>query len=120
MERQFGVMLDDVWDDMEVLQKAEIVKQIVGFESTLASTQFTKYGALYYKHDLLQSDSTTPLYVDGNGNTVHSSEFEIGPTNHRSFFDFGKGALDIDRGPCMLLLQHLNTYDTDLSARVYN
>ena len=48
-------------------------------------------------------DSTTPLYVDRNGNAVHSAEFEIGPIKHRLFFDFGKETLDIDRGSCMLL-----------------
>lgn len=53
-------------------------------------------------------DSTTPLYVDGNGNAVHSAEFEIVLINYRSFFDFGKRALDIDRGLCMLLF-----YDSD-------
>jgi hypothetical protein len=97
-------MLSDVWDNMGGLQKAEILKQVVGIEQALASTKFTKFGGLYYKQDLPQSDSTTPLYVDGNGKEVHSAEFEIGPTNHRSFFDFGKGVLDIDRGPCNLPL----------------
>lgn len=106
MEKQSGVMLSDLWDDMKGLQKAEILKQVVGIEKALASTRFTKFGGLYYKHDLPQSDSTTPLYVDGNGNEVHSAEFEIGPTNHRSFFDFGKGALNIDRGPCTFPLDH--------------
>ncbi|KAH7356523.1 phosphotransferase enzyme family protein [Rhexocercosporidium sp. MPI-PUGE-AT-0058] len=99
MEKQSGVMLYDVWDTMKGSQKAEILKQVVGIEKALASTKFTKFGSLYYKQDLPQSESTEPLYVDGNGNAVHSAEFEIGPTNHRSFFDFGKGALDIDRGP---------------------
>jgi hypothetical protein len=99
MEKQPGVMLNDVWDNMEGSQKGEILKQVVRFEKTLASTRLTKFRSLYYKQDIPQSDSTTPLYIDGNGNAVHNTEFEIGPTNHRSFFDFGKGALDIDRGP---------------------
>ncbi|KAL2061554.1 hypothetical protein VTL71DRAFT_6931 [Oculimacula yallundae] len=99
MEKQSGVMLYNVWDNMKGSQKAEILKQVVEIEKAFTSTRFTKYGSLYYKHDLPQSDSTTPLYVNGNGNAVHSAEFEIGPTNHRSFFDFGKGALDIDHGP---------------------
>jgi hypothetical protein len=100
MEKQTGVMLSDVWDSMEGLQKAEIVNQVVEIERTLASTRFTKFGSLYYKHDLPRSDDTKPLYINGNGNEIHSAEFDIGPTNHRSFFDYGRGALDIDRGPC--------------------
>ncbi|KAG4436585.1 hypothetical protein IFR05_007939 [Cadophora sp. M221] len=99
MEKQSGVMLSAIWDDMKGSQKAEILKQVVGIEQSLASTKFNKFGGLYYKHDLPESDSTTPLYIDENGKKVHGTEFEIGPTNHRSFFDFGKGVLDIDRGP---------------------
>lgn len=94
-------MLSDVWDNMNGLQKPEILMQVVGFETKLTLTKFTKFGSLYYKQDVPQLHSTTPLYIDGGGNAVHSAEFEIGRTNHRSFFDFGKGALDMDRGPCM-------------------
>lgn len=102
MEKQAGTMLTDMWEDMKGKQKAQIVKQVVEFEKTMASTKFTKLGALYYKHDLPSSDNGTPLYIDGNGNEVYSAEFGIGPTNHRSFFDFGRGELDIDRGPCKI------------------
>ncbi|KAI1907660.1 hypothetical protein LOZ61_005992 [Ophidiomyces ophidiicola] len=99
MEKQAGMMLSDAWGNMKGKQKAQIVKQAVDIEKTLASTKFTKLGALYYKHDLPSSDSGTPLYIDGTGKQVHNTEFGVGPTNHRSFFDFGKGKLDIDRGP---------------------
>ncbi|KAF1963163.1 phosphotransferase enzyme family protein [Byssothecium circinans] len=107
MEKQPGVMLNDVWDDLKGSQKAEILKQVIEMENKLALIKFTKYGSLYYKQDLPQSDRTTPLYVDGKGNTVNSSEFEIGPINHRSFFDFGKGALDINRGPWSTLEEYV-------------
>ncbi|EFQ99332.1 phosphotransferase enzyme family protein [Nannizzia gypsea CBS 118893] len=100
MEKQSGIMLGDVWTTMKGKQKASIVQQVVEFEKTLTSTKFTKIGGLYYKEDLhTSSKRDSPLYVDGNGNDVYSAEFEIGPTNHRSFFDFGKGGLDIDCGP---------------------
>jgi len=101
MEKQSGVMLSDLWDDMKGLQKAALVNQVVEIERTLASTKFTKFGSLYYKRDMPRSDDTKPLYMNGSGNQIHSAEFEIGPTNQRSFFDYGRGALDIDRGPCM-------------------
>jgi hypothetical protein len=102
MEKQPGLVLNNVWDDMDGSQKAEILKQVIEIEKKFTSIKFTKFGSLYYKRDLPQSSSTTPLYIDGNGNAVHSAEFEMGPTNHRSFFDFGKGALDVDCEPCML------------------
>ena len=52
MEKQSGVMLNDVWDNMEGSQKAEIVRQMVEIENAFTSTRFTKFGSLYYKHDL--------------------------------------------------------------------
>lgn len=106
MEKQAGAMLSDVWESMKGKQKAQIVLQVVDIEHTSASTKFTKLGALYYKNDLPATlDTTSPLYIDGNGNEVHSAKFGIGPTNHRSFFDFGRGELDIDRGPCKISSQ---------------
>lgn len=102
MEKQSGLMLSGVWDDMGGKQKAQILKQIVDMECVLSATKFTKLGSLYYKHDLpsLSSNNSGPLYVDKDGQEVRSEYFGIGPINHRSFFDFGKGRLDIDRGPC--------------------
>ncbi|EER39999.1 phosphotransferase enzyme family protein [Histoplasma capsulatum H143] len=99
MEKQTGTMLSDVWETMRGKQKAQIVKQVVDLEKTLASMKFTKLGALYYNRDLPSSNHDTLLYVDGAGKEVHTEEFGIGPTNHRSFFDFGRGELRIDRGP---------------------
>jgi hypothetical protein len=101
MESQPGAPLHELWDGMKGSEKVEIVNQIVEIKKTLASTRFTKFGSLYYKRDLPKSDSTTPLFFDGNDNAIHSTEFGIGPTNHHRFFDFGRGGLDIDRGPCM-------------------
>lgn len=92
LEKQIGVMLNDVWDSMKGKQKAQIVLQVVSFEKALVSTKFTKLGALYNKGDLPATlDNMSPLYVDGNGSEVQSAKFGIGPTNHRTFFDFGRG-----------------------------
>lgn len=101
MEKQAGVVLTNVWDTIKGKQKAQIVDQIVDIERRLAATKFSKFGSLYYKDDLPDdSDTTSPLYVDSTGKEVRSNTFGIGPTNHRSFFDFGRGELDIERGPC--------------------
>ncbi|KAI2708403.1 hypothetical protein CBS147332_6464 [Penicillium roqueforti] len=89
MEKQPGVVLNDLVD---------IVRR-------LAATKFSKFGSLYYKDDLPDnSDSTSPLYLDSTGNKVRSKTFTIGPTNHRSFFDFGRGELDIERGPFIVFM----------------
>lgn len=103
MEKQPGIVLSDVWGEITGKQKARVVQQIAEIEITLASAKFTKYEAIYYKQDLPASDNNIPLYINNTGDEVLSSDFGIGPTNHRSFFDFGKGQLDIDRGPCRIL-----------------
>lgn len=103
MEKQAGVVLSDVWHVLKGKQKFRILDQIVDMERRLAATRFSEFGSLYYKDDLpgnLDLDSISPLYVDSTGNEVRSETFGIGPTNHRSFFAFGKGELDIERGPC--------------------
>lgn len=104
MEKQTGTMLSDVWETMRGKQKTRIVQQVVDLEKTLTSIKFTKLGALYYKQDLPSSNHGTVLYVDSAGNEIYTEKFGIGPTNHRSFFDFGKGELDIDRGPCKICI----------------
>lgn len=90
----------DVWDTVKGKQKVQILDQAVDIERRLAATRFCKFGSLYYKDDLPEnSDSTSPLYLDSTGNEIRSKMFGIGRTNHRSFFDFGRCDLDIERGP---------------------
>lgn len=109
MEKQAGVVLTDVWDTMKGKQKVQILDQIVDIQRRLAATKFLKFGSLYYKDDLPDdSDSTSPLYYDSTGNEVRSKTFGIGPTNHRSFFDFGRGELDIECGPCKFISDSYN------------
>ncbi|KAB8201650.1 kinase-like domain-containing protein [Aspergillus parasiticus] len=79
IEKQPGVMLSDAWDSLKGKQRAQLVLQVVDFEKTLAATKFNGFGSF--------------------GKEVESTKFAIGPTNHRTFFDFGRGSLDIDRGP---------------------
>ena len=108
MEKQDGVALTDVWDTIKGKQKVRILDQVVDMERRLATTKFSKFGSLYYTNDLPDnSDSTSPLYIDATGKEVWSEAFGFGPTNHRSFFDFGRGDLDIDRGPCKFIPNHM-------------
>jgi hypothetical protein len=104
MEKQAGIVLTNVRGTMKGKQKVQIVDQIVDIERRLAATKLSQFGPLYYKGDLPDnSDTTSPLYVDSAGNEMRSKKFGIGPTNDRSFFDFGKGELDIGRGPCKFI-----------------
>ncbi|KAE8138954.1 kinase-like domain-containing protein [Aspergillus pseudotamarii] len=58
---------------------SDLVLQVVDFEKTLATTKFTGFGSF--------------------GRKIENTNFAIGPTNHRAFCDFGRGSLEIDRGP---------------------
>ncbi|RWQ91924.1 phosphotransferase enzyme family protein [Paecilomyces variotii] len=108
MEKQAGIILTDVWDTMKGKQKVQILDQIVDIERRLAATKLSQFGSLYYKGDLPNKwDTTLPLYVDSTGNEVRSEKFGIGPINHRSFFDFGKGELDISRGPWSTVTEYM-------------
>ncbi|OJJ51118.1 hypothetical protein ASPZODRAFT_148466 [Penicilliopsis zonata CBS 506.65] len=92
MEKQAGVVLTDVWDTIKGKQKVQILDQVVDIERRLAATKFSKFGSLYYKDDLPK---------------IRSKRFGIGPTNHRSFFDFGRGDLDIERGPWPTITEYM-------------
>ncbi|KAL2854740.1 kinase-like domain-containing protein [Aspergillus pseudodeflectus] len=107
MEKQAGIILTNVWDTLKGKQKVQILDQIVDIERRLAATKFSQFGSLYYKGDLPDNSDTSPLYVDSTGNEVRSKTFDIGPTNHRSFFDFGKGELDIRRGPWSTVTEYM-------------
>ncbi len=41
------------------------------------------------------------LCVNEDGTEIQCSQFAIGPTNNRLFFDEGRGTVHVDRGPCM-------------------
>ena len=130
MKKQDGVVLTDVWDTIKGEQKVRILDQVVDMEKRLATTGFSKFGSLYYKNDLPENpDPTSPLYINSVGKEVWSKTFGIEPTNHRSFFDTGRGELDIDRGPCkfisssfdphvLIYAQHLGSTATEFMEAI--
>ncbi len=100
MEKAPGVGLDQRWEALTGRQKWEVVKQLVGFESAFASTRFARFGSLYYADDVAHASGNDVLFAQEDGTEVRSSQFAIGPTNHRMFFDDGRADADLDRGPC--------------------
>ena len=101
MEKMPGVELEKLWEDITGREKYEIVKQVVGFEKIFASTRFGSYGSLYYAQDVSNVAANEILFTNEDGLEMQSSQFAIGPTNNRMFFDEGRGTIHIDRGPCM-------------------
>ena len=105
MEKMPGVELESVWPNLTLRQKFEVVQQVVDFEASFASTRFSSYGSLYFTKDLPEPLRSAPLPVDEAGTTVKHSRFAIGPTVSRMFFDDGRAAVDVDRGPCMVKIR---------------
>jgi hypothetical protein len=95
-----GVELGRLWEGMTGRQKYDVVKQIVGYEKSFASTPFTKFGTLYYALDLPNTAADEMLCVNGDGADMKCPQLTVGPTNNRMFFDDGRETLDVDRGPC--------------------
>ncbi|OQE93061.1 hypothetical protein PENNAL_c0006G00637 [Penicillium nalgiovense] len=98
MERSRGVKLGKLWDDIPGPDKFEIVQQLVGFEKALVSIRFPIYGSIYYANNLRNVDSNQMIELGNRKNTV-GVEFAVGPTTNRTFFDDGRDAVDVRRGP---------------------
>ncbi|KAF4221630.1 hypothetical protein CNMCM6457_001781 [Aspergillus fumigatiaffinis] len=96
MERVRGRQLSEVWDAMSEAQRFGLVKSLVEIEQKLANVKFALHGSLYYK-------DTYPLgrgIIDpAEPEQEATSNFVIGPTTQRSFWEIEKQGLGIDRGP---------------------
>lgn len=97
MEKCRGVELHKVWDCITDRQKAAIIRKLVGYETAFASSKFPVYGSLYYAKDLPKNcHRVSPE----SSIKDESTEFAVGPSTDRNFFDHGRFDATIDRGPC--------------------
>lgn len=99
MERSDGLELSKVWDCMPGSNKFQIVRRLVEFEKALTSSHFPMYGSLYYANDLPEVRPNQLVDIGSKEVTMHSV-FVVGPTTNRTFFDDGRDAVDMNRGPC--------------------
>ncbi|KAJ8116979.1 hypothetical protein OPT61_g1714 [Boeremia exigua] len=88
MEKCPGIELGRLWDDLSARQKVDIVRQLATFSARLSKARFAYYGSLYYTKDI-------PDAID----TRIDDTFSVGPTTSRTWFDDGRGEVDIYRGP---------------------
>ena len=98
MERVKGRQLSEVWGAMSEAQRFDLVKSLVEIEQKLVNVKFPLHGSLYYKSTCYHGGNTVDPIEPAKKVT---SDFVIGPTTQRSFWEDEKGELDIDRGPCM-------------------
>ncbi|KAE8151530.1 phosphotransferase enzyme family protein [Aspergillus avenaceus] len=98
MERSRGLELSKLWDQLPGSEKFQIVRQLVGFEKALTSSPFPMYGSLYYAKDLRNVRPNQLLDIESRRDSIDSI-FAVGPTTNRTFFDDGRDAVDVNRGP---------------------
>lgn len=104
MDKVGGRQLSEVWGEMSDAQKGDLVKSVVAIEAKLAKSRLSKYGSLYFKEccPLEQChDSAGDVLVD---QSQKHPKFIIGPTAERTFWTDGRNTLDIDRGPCEIII----------------
>ncbi|KAL4746589.1 hypothetical protein BDW72DRAFT_207203 [Aspergillus terricola var. indicus] len=92
-----GVQLSKVWPTMDIKQRFELVKTILGYQKSWMSTSFTQYGSLYYSSDMEYPEGYD--LVKGSMAIPKHRQFAVGPSTGREFLDDGRIALDFDRGP---------------------
>lgn len=97
MEKLDGTPLGDIWYSMTPKEQHKTMKQIVEWEARLMSMEFPAIGSIYYQRDL-----PTGRKVPLSGQLA--SEFCIGPMAHYSWWHGERSTLDIDRGPCELIV----------------
>lgn len=100
MEKLPGVELEHVWPSMGIADRFAIVQAIAGYQKTWTSLSFTSFGSLYFRGDLDQNIAHGPLYTDRHGVTATNSQYVIGPSTGREFFDDMGNDVRFDTGPC--------------------
>lgn len=102
MEKMPGVQLLQVWDQLELTEKLQVVAQLFKFQKIWLSARFAKIGSLYYADDVETGAAKGHLFTDSNGKEVKDERFAIGPTTGRDWIDEGRSSLKCDRGPCKM------------------
>jgi hypothetical protein len=97
MERCAGIELHKIWSKVTDRQKAVIIREIVNYEATFASSGFPSYGSLYYAKDLHEPEDDHRI-LSPPGKLTKFQEFAIGPTTDRGFFDHGRAGATANQG----------------------
>ncbi|KAI9693396.1 MAG: hypothetical protein M1820_009325 [Bogoriella megaspora] len=98
MEKARGIPLVVVWDDLPAAAKAKILAAVSKIHKSWLSLTFSRYGALYYSHDV-DEPSSDCLYINDKGERINNPRFSIGRASGRSWVDVGRARVSYDRGP---------------------
>ncbi|OJJ41995.1 hypothetical protein ASPZODRAFT_137588 [Penicilliopsis zonata CBS 506.65] len=100
-EKATGQPLGNVWANLTLAARLDVVNQVVEMEKKIASISFPKHGCIYYETDLKsRSLDYEPLCSrKATGQNDQLPAFVIGPSAHPNFWEREKAAMDLDRGP---------------------
>ncbi len=99
MDKVAGLELSKCWPEMRSDQKLQLLESVIQVEKAFVSSPFPAIGSLFYKDDL-DGLPLQPLELDNSRPNLSERSFVIGPTTSRRFYDYGRGRIEIDRGPC--------------------
>ncbi|KAL2067763.1 hypothetical protein VTL71DRAFT_15859 [Oculimacula yallundae] len=101
MEEACGTSLGDVWEDMGILSKDKIVKDIVSIEQKMLSVSFSRYGNIYFAKDSFPGCEKAEVSGDISEELKKEVEerFTIGPVVEHVFWRRDQTSMPMDRGP---------------------
>jgi len=107
MEKAKGVLLQSVYDDLDLKERWMLVQAIAKYQQSWSEASFEKYGSLYYETD---PQYATPKETSPRQNErTRSSGFTIGPTAGVEWNQYETLQVEFDRGPCKsLVLGNIN------------
>lgn len=95
MEKAEGVSLLEVWDNMTLKQRGNVIAELVSIDKKMLDIQFSGYGSIFLEDDMAESVKSLPINSD-----ERFSRYRIGPCVRRDFWKGERMSLPIDRGPC--------------------
>ncbi|EFR00635.1 phosphotransferase enzyme family protein [Nannizzia gypsea CBS 118893] len=101
MEEANGTQLSQTWDGLKIHDRSEIINDIVSIEQKLLSVTFDLYGSLYFAKDTFPGCQPAKISGDITEETKDAvrSQYVIGPTSHREFWEKERAVMSLDRGP---------------------
>ncbi|PYH96755.1 hypothetical protein BO71DRAFT_448359 [Aspergillus ellipticus CBS 707.79] len=101
MEEAPGTQLEDVWDDLSLEQKIEVVKDLVQLENRLLHAPLNRYGSLYFASENIAGAVPAEVrgYVSIELKDRVRRRFVIGPVAHRKYWSKERAEMTLDRGP---------------------
>lgn len=85
----------------------KLLDQVIGMERAFVGRRFSQIGSLYYKEDVEPGLQARPLYADGVDDDAFD-RFRIGPCVDWDLWRGRRADIDLDRGPCEIVLAYIS------------